>query len=100
MSHQNLNYTRFFYWPGPVKTHGCSCSVAEVPSKKCYLPRKKMLLCVQFCVGGSNIFARKVTVGCGCYKKPSKMSTKTSVVRTPSTDSHVEVSTQEPSVLF
>jgi hypothetical protein len=45
----------------------------------------------------TNIFARRVTVGVTItikneYKKP--------VVRTPSTDSHVEVSTPEPSVLF
>ena len=37
---------------------------------------------------GSNIFARRVTVD--EYKVPSKMSTNTSLVRTPSTDSHVE----------
>ena len=52
-------------------------------------PAKKKLLCVRIlCVGGSNIFARRVTVD--EYEVPSKMSTNTSLVRTPSTDSHVE----------
>jgi hypothetical protein len=65
---------------------GCGSTV-----KKCYLPPKKCYSVYESVSDGSNIFARRVTVD--EYKVPSKMSTNTSLVRTPSTDSHVEVST-------
>ena len=49
---------------------------------------KNVTLCTNLCGIGSNIFARRVTVD--EYEVPSKMSTNTSLVRTPSADSHVE----------
>ena len=61
----------------------CKSSSKNVTSrlKKCYSVYESVW-------EGSNIFARRVTVD--EYKVPSKMSTNTSLVRTPSTDSHVE----------
>ena len=60
----------------------------EVPSKNVTSRLKKCYSVYESVWEGSNIFARRVTVD--EYKVPSKMSTNTSLVRTPSTDSHVE----------
>ena len=75
--------------PGEMRICVCSHGQFTVEKlKKCYLPPKKCYSVYESVWEGSNIFARRVTVD--EYKVPSKMSTNTSLVRTPSTDSHVE----------
>ena len=78
--HHSLRY-------GPRGATPCLSFVAK-SSKNVTSRLKKCYSVYESVWEGSNIFARRVTVD--EYKVPSKMSTNTSLVRTPSTDSHVE----------